>query len=208
VKTRKITGITVLVLWAFAIVPKILFVFRCKLAWQLDKWALILALILTSVYAIMLTIHLAKGKHWAIKLFEWLGCTIVVLACVSWFFLVFLNDRYGFPRYNNLPERKVWGNKEYVVYCGYQSCFANPYALYKRHGVVDEFVCMFGYHHWVQNNTDYTMYESLDLMKEEFDRRLICDSICHETMFYRLSDGYTYRQSQNDSLWGLINSFQ
>ena len=52
---------------------------------------------------------------------------------------------------------------------------------------------------------DYTIYETLDLIKEEMDYVPYgSDSVRHLTSFYRLSDRHYYEQTQNESLFELI----
>ena len=206
VKTRRIIGITTLVLWAIAILPYFFFGFRWKLSWQLDVWAFLFALFLSSVYAIMLTVHITKGKHWALKTAEWLLCVTIVLLCVGKILLVTFGNT---ARYDNPIKHKVWSNKEYIVYSGYQTCFANPCKLYKKYVFIDKFVCKFGYYHSKRVNSNYTIYEPFDLIKEEFDISYTSpDSLHHETRFYRLSDGYPFKQIQNDSLLKVIKEHQ
>jgi len=206
VKTRKIIGFTTLILWSIVILSKLLCSFQWKLSWQLDAWGFLSALFLTSIYAIMLTIHIAKGKHWAIKTAEWLVCVTIVLFCIGKFFLITLDNT---ARFDNPIKHKVWSNKDYVIYSGYQSCFANPCALYKKYVFIDRFVCKFGYYHWKRVNSNYTIYEPLDLMKEDFDISYsMTDSLYHETRFYRLSDGHPYQQIQKDSLLKVIKDCQ
>lgn len=204
VKIRRIIGIIALVLWVIAVVPAIVLSQRFRLVWQLNNWALFFAPVFTLAYAIMLTIRVSKGKHWAIKLLEWFFCVVFIIICVTVFFIagVFLNYR-------------IWGNKDYVVYDEFGG-FGEPsvYVLYKRNGILDERLHFIRLGVWrnkgVSNeitSAEYLIYEPFDLIKEEADVNVDNDR-AHITTFYRLSSGSEYDQSQNDSLWRLINDSQ
>ncbi len=88
---RKTIGITALTLLIIGIIPKIVFGDEEHLVWQLDNWALLFSFVFIMVYSVMLTIHITKGKHWAVQLLEWIVCAIiVVIICVSRVFLIVL----------------------------------------------------------------------------------------------------------------------
>ena len=192
---RRTIGIVALVCWVIFIVPKLILPSGDRLVWQLDNWALIVAIVLTAVYVVMSTIHIAKGRHWTIKILEWLGCVIFFLICCVVLFLAGIRD-----------DRKIWSNNEYVVWDEYGG-FVDPslFVLYKRDGLIDRRLYIFSVDGWQVKNADYTMYEDIDLMKEEADvSPFESDSVYHTTVFYRLSNGEQYDEAQNDSLFELI----
>lgn len=87
---RRVIGIIALTLLIIGMIPKILFGDEEHLVWQLDNWALLFSFVFIMVYSIMLTIHITKGKQWAVQLLEWIVCVIVVLYCISRVFLMVL----------------------------------------------------------------------------------------------------------------------
>ena len=200
---RRIIGITAVLLWVIGIVPKIILGDRCRLVWQLDNWALFFAPIFTLVYAIMLTIHIAKGKRWTTKLLEWSVFGVVAIVCIAVFIITGANLNY-----------KMWGNKDYVVYDEFGD-FAAPavYVLYKRNGIVDNRLHFLRLGGWRDNGwhsiekVEYSIYEPLDLIKEEADVSIDGDNTYHLTTFYPLSYEKEYDQSQNDSLLKLIEDY-
>jgi len=109
---RRATGITALVLWALALVPGLVLPEGVRPVWQLDTWATLFALILTVVYAILLMVHFAHARHWAVRVAALLVLTGVICVCAFGIFLTFLFD---------VADKHVWGNNEYVVY--YESFF-------------------------------------------------------------------------------------
>lgn len=205
VKIRRIIGITALVLWVIAIVPKIILDHNSRLVWQLDNWAFMIAPIFTIAYAVLLTIYIANGKHWAIKSLVWIGCGVISLVCIGVFFIAGVFQDY-----------KIWGNKDYVVYDEFGG-FGDPsvYVLYQRKGILDERMYIFRLGVWKSNgarneitSADYLFCEPLDLIKEETDVVINNNDSAHITTFYRLSNGSEFDQSQNDSLLRLINKSQ
>lgn len=208
---RRIIGITALVLWGVVIASRCFFIFgnRYRLVWQLDNWAFLFAPILTLVYAAMLTIHISRGKHWAVKLSEWLVCTFVILLCLVMFFIAGANLNY-----------KVWGNKDYVVYSEYGG-FADPdvYVMYKRAGLVDKRMYILDFYSYNPpfvlgddnyggiNDAEYVIHEGLNLIQCDAVVRdyMNEDRTFHATIFYRLNNGQRYNESQNDSIFALIN---
>ncbi len=196
-RLRRIIGITALVLWMLAIVPKIIFYGDSqRLVWQMDNWAAMFAPILTIAYAIILTIYLVRNRRWQIKVLGSLCCVAAALFCIVLFFIagVFLNYR-------------VWSNDDYVVYDEYGG-FSDPtlYVLYKRNGLFDNRLHILESSFCQKKNIDYIIYENLDLIKEEADVALFeDDNFEHITTFYCLSNGLQYDQSKNDSLFALTN---
>lgn len=121
-------------------------------------------------------------------------CDFFLICCVV-LFLAGIRD-----------DRKIWGNKEYVVWDEYGG-FGDPslFVLYKRDCLIDRRLYIFRIDGWQVKNADYTIYEDLDLMKEEADvSPFESDSVYHTTVFYRLSNGELYDETQNDSLFELI----
>ena len=193
---RRIIGITALALWVVAIVPKF-FLGEDMLIWQLDNWALIMAPLLTIVYAVLLTVHLGRNKHWTIKLIEWISCVFVIYVCAGILYAFILLGH----------SKKLWSNNGCVVYDEPVDFFESHYTLFKRDGFVNHRMYCLCYNVCDEvKKADYTIYDSLDLIKEDIDWTLFeRDSIIHTTSFYRLSDGEAFEQSQNDSLIALIN---
>ncbi len=197
-RIRRIIGVTALVLWAMAVVPKIILQDSgSRLVCQLDNWAALFAPMLSIAYIIMATIRVTKGKHWGVKLLEWTICVAVTLLCVVMLFMAGLR-----------LDHKVWRDKEYVVYDEFGG-IGDPavYYLYKRNGMIDNRLCCLGsYCCNPIKNIGYIIYEPLNLIKEEADVETPeSGNYEHITTFYRLSDGEQYEQSQNDSLWEVIN---
>lgn len=207
---RRILGITALVCWAIVIVPWIILPAGDRLAWQLQRWMLLPAAILTTVYVIMFTVQNAKSGHWAIQAKLWVECVAMTLFFLTVCVFTVLK-----------ADQKVWSDGKYVVY-GYKVSddenggFRSPsiFVFYERKGIVDDRLGMIGDMRQYLFNTgdmsrirkvDYTIYEPLDLIKEEMDFvPYDSDSVRHLTSFYRLSDRDYYEQMQNDSLFALI----
>ena len=217
VTIRRILGICALVCWTEVILPWIILPLGDRLAWQLQHWFLIPASIFTTVYFILLTIRGNKDVRqdenkilYAIVIRNWSVCCMAVIICVALFLFAILKADY-----------KVWSDGKYVIY-GYRVSddenggFRSPsiFVFYERKGIVDDRLGMIGdMRQYLFNigdmsqvrKVDYTIYESLDLIKEEMDYvPYDSDSVRHLTSFYRLSDTYYYEQSQNDSLFALI----
>lgn len=195
---RRIIGITALVLWAVAIASGFMDE-GVRVACNLDGWAFGIALALTPIYAVMLTIHIGRGKHWLIKTAAWLGFAIVLYVCDVLFFVSTMIT----------SDHRVWSNKDYVVYSEFDG-FIEPriLVLYRRDGLFERKMYRLRCEDWGQNEkSECTMYIPLDLIKEEFTYSPYFedDSICHATIFYRLSNGQRYEQDKNDSLLSLIN---
>jgi len=200
---RRTTGITALVLWALALVPGLVLPEGVRPVWQLDAWATLFALILTVAYAVMLIIHFAHAKHWAVRVAALLVCTVIICVCSFGIFLAFL---FG------LADKHVWGNKEYVVY--YESYDRYQYVLYQRDGLLDRRLYAFSDgglgrpfvlgddNLYRVYDVDYTFYKDLNLIEcnaninpgwQAFDTT-------HVQLFYRLEDGQRYDDSLTDSL--------
>ncbi|MBR3413383.1 MAG: hypothetical protein IKG81_11915 [Bacteroidales bacterium] len=210
---RRIIGITAITLWVFVIVSKValvLFGHGDRPIWQLDNWALLFAPILTMVFAIMTTSHISKGKHWAIKVMIWLGCTLVTLLCIATFFVA-----------GAVMEYRIWGDKHYVVYSEWGG-FTDPdvYVLYKRGILIDKrmyildneglaFPFVLGDDNWggLKKATFY-VHDTIDLLEcdAEIKSPLKPDSTYHSTIFYQLHNGQRFEQDQNDSLLVLIKN--
>lgn len=196
---RRTIGITALVLWVIGILS-LTVLGQDKLILQLDVWSVILAPVFTFVYSIMLTIHICKGKHWAIKLAEWIWCAFIFFFCIVVLFFAGI-----------CHDIKIWSSKDYVVYSEYGG-FIDPdsYVLYKRKVLVNKRMHTLG-SDWrgLMKKAEYFIYEPLDLIREEADvvpfSDSYSDSVYHKTVFYRLSDGKRYEEELNDSLQALIN---
>ncbi len=197
VTIRRIIGITALVLWVVTIYSMSLDE-GVRVAYQFDRWAFAIALMLTPIYAVMFSIHIGKGRHWLIKAAVGISCAIILYFCGMLLYLSTI-----------LPsDHRVWSNKDYVVYSE-SNGFIDPddLVLYRRDGLVDRKMYRLRCEDWGYGQLKYTMYDTLDLIKEEYDytRYSGDDSICHKTVFYRLSDGHLYSQNMNDSLISLID---
>ena len=221
VTIRRILGISALVFWAIVVVPWIILPAGDRLAWQLQNWSLIPATVFTTMYVILLTIRGNKDVrqdenktlYKIYKIRNWCECCMAVIICVAFFLVAILKADY-----------KVWSDGKYVIY-GYKVSddenggFRSPsiFVFYERKGIVDDRLGMIGDMRQYLFNTgdmsriqkvDYTIYESLDLIKEEMDYvPYDSDSVRHLTSFYRLSDTHYYEQIQNDSFLSLINQY-
>ena len=194
---RNIIGITALVLWAVAI-SSIFMDEDIRIVYQLDVLAFVIALIITPIYAVMLTIHIGRGKHWLIKVAAWIGCAIVLYVCGV---LLFVSTMFS--------DHRAWSNKDYVVYSESNGWIdPDDLVLYRREGFIDRKMYRLRCEGWrdCREEMKYTMFDTLDLIKEEITYTLFSenDSICYDTIFYRLSDGHRYGQDKNDSLLALI----
>lgn len=217
---RRIFGISALVFWAIVIVPWIILPIGDRLAWQLQNWSLIPASVFTTIYVILIIIRTNKDVRqddnkirYAILIRNWSVCCMAVIICVV-LFLVAIHK----------ADHMVWSDGKYVIY-GYKVSddenggFRSPsiFVFYERKGIVDDRLGMIGDMRQYLFNTgdmsrvrkvDYTIYEPLDLIKEEMDYvPYDSDSVRHLTSFYRLSDRDYYEQIQNDSLLSLINQY-
>ncbi|MBR1850753.1 MAG: hypothetical protein IJ789_05205 [Bacteroidales bacterium] len=209
---RRILGITALALWLLAIVPTIvLWRSGCRIVWQLENWAWLFAPVFTLVYAVILTVHISKCKHWVVKMAEWLGCTLIVIICIVTSFGAGI-----------LHNTKVWGDKNYVIYKVRGSTFYR-HELYKRCGMVDRYMYkldtypkkppIYDKRHFFPEydeiySTEYLIHEDVNLIQCDAVVRpyINKDSTFHATVFYRLDNGQRYNEPQNDSLISLINN--
>lgn len=200
---RRATGITALVLWALALVPGLVLPEGVRPVWQLDSWAMLFALILTVVYAILLMVHFAHARHWAVRVAALLVCTGVICVCSFGIFLAFLFD---------VADKHVWGNKEYEVY--YESYDRYQYVLYQRDGLLDRRLYAFSDgglgrpfvlgddNLYRVYDVDYTFYKDLNLIECNADINPGWQAFdtTHVRYFYRLEDGQRYDDSLTDSL--------
>lgn len=185
-----------LILLGISFVPTLFLENGDRLVWQLNNWTWIFASLLIAIIGVLLTIRYTKGKHILWKIMGWLGCIVLVMAClISWYIAMIKHDE------------KIWSSKEYVVYSECRGFFdPNMFVLYKRDGLIDRRMYRlddigFG----ELKGADYTMYKDFDLIKEEIDAtEFESDSVYHRTIFYRLSDGYPFDQEKNDSLMEVI----
>ena len=189
-------AIIVLVLLGISYVPTLFLEDGDRLVWQLSNWAWIFASLLIAIIGILLTVHYTKGKHILLKIMGWLGCIVWVMACLISLSIAMIKH-----------DEKIWSNKEYVVYSEYDGFIdPNKFVLYKRDGLVDRRMYYLGNIDFDQlKRADYSMYNEFDLIKEELDAvGLYSDSLYHRTVFYRLSDGFSFKQDENDSLLKVI----
>ena len=185
-----------LVLLGISFVPTLFLENGDRLVWQLNNWTWIFASLLIAIIGVLLTVRYTKGKHILWKIMGWLGCIVLVMAClISWYIAMIKHDE------------KIWSSKEYVVYSECRGFFdPNMFVLYKRDGFVDRRMYRlmdtgFG----ELKKADYSMYKDFDLIKEEIDAtEFESDSVYHRTVFYRLSDGVSFEQEKNDSLLEVI----
>lgn len=194
----RIIGITAAVLWG-VVVCSLFLDEGVRIAFQLDGLAFGIALILTPICAVMLAIRIGRGKHWLVKTVIWISCAIVIYFCgmILYVSTVILHS-----------DHRAWSNKDYVVYSE-SNGFIDPddLVLYRREGLIDRKMYRLRSDDWGYGQLKYIMDDSFDLIKEEREyTRYSGDSIYHETVFYRLSDGKRYAQEQSDSLLVLINS--
>jgi len=208
---RRTMGIVALVCWVIVIVPWIVLPDDDRLAWQLQNWMMIPASILTLLYNILLIPFIKNEQDLFAKMRGWSGFALVVIFCVAFFLKAIFTADY-----------KVWGNEKYVIYGNRVhdnknggSCISSIFDFYERKGMVDNLRGVMGIDRQYQFNTpdmsrirklDYTIYEHLDLIKEEmYYMPYNTDRVDHLISFYRLSGPYyMYDQSQNDSLFELI----
>ena len=195
---RRIIGITAAVLWAVAI-SSLFLSEDVRMAYHLDGWAFGIAFVLTPIYAVMLTIQICRGKHWLIKVATWIVSAIVIYVCGVMLFVSTL-----------FSDHRAWSNKDYVVYSESKGWIdPDDLVLYRREGFIDRKMYRLRCEGWrdCREEMKYTMYDTLDLIKEEITYTLFSenDSICHDTVFYRLTDGRLYNRDKKDSLLNLIN---
>ena len=189
-------AIIALVLLGFSFVPTLFLKDGDRLTWQISNWAWIFASLLIAIIGVRLTIRFTKGKHCLLNIMGWLGCILLVVACLISFIIAM--EKHA---------EKIWSNKEYVVYSEYWDfCDPNMFVLYKKDGLIDRRMYRMGCIGFDDlKRADYTMYNDLDLIKEEVDAtKFESDSVYHSIDFYRLSDGHHFEQEKNDSLLEVI----
>ena len=197
-KKLRIFGLAIiaLVLLGIAYVPTLFLENGDRLVWQLSNWAWIFASLLIAIIGVLLTIHYTKGKHILWKITGWLGCMVLVMACLISLYMAMVRH-----------DEKIWSSKEYVVYSEYYDFFdPNMFVLYKRDGLVDKRMYRLGNIGFGElKGADYSIYNDFDLIKEEIDAtEFESDSVYHRIIFYRLSDGVSFKQDKNDSLMEVI----
>ena len=208
---RRTIGIVALMCWAIVFVPWFVLPDGDRLAWQLQNWMMIPASILTLLYHILLIPFIKNEQNSLAKMWGWYPFVFVGGYCVIFFSVAISSADY-----------KIWENEKYVIYGNRVhdnknggSCISSIFDFYERKGMVDDLRGVMGLDRKYQFNTpdmsrirklDYTIYEHLDLIKEEmYYMPYNTDSIHHLISFYRLSGPYDmYDQSQNDSLFDLI----
>ena len=197
-KKCKLFGMTIItiVLLGISFVPTLFLENGDRLICQLSNWAWIFASLLTAIIGVMLAIRYTKGKHILWRIMAWMGCIVLVIACLISLYISMV-----------MHDEKIWSSKDYVVYSEYHGFIdPNMFVLYKRDGLIDRRMYRildigFG----EVKGADYSMYNDLDLIKEEIDAtEFESDSVYHRTVFYRLSDGYQFEQDKNDSLINVI----
>ena len=197
-KKLRIFGLAIiaLVLLGIAYVPTLFLENGDRLVWQLSNWAWIFASLLIAIIGVLLTIHYTKGKHILWKITGWLGCMVLVMACLISLYMAMVRH-----------DEKIWSSEEYVVYSEYYDFFdPNMFVLYKRDGLVDKRMYRLGNIGFGElKGADYSIYNDFDLIKEEIDAtEFESDSVYHRIIFYRLSDGVSFKQDKNDSLMEVI----
>ena len=185
-----------LVLVGISFVPTLFLEDGDRLAWQLSNWAWILASMLIATMGILLAIRFTKGKRVLWKIMSWSCSILLAVACLISLFIAMA-----------WHDEKIWSDEDYVVYSEYDG-FINPnmFVLYKRDGLVDRrMYYLNGIGFDELKEADYSMYNESDLIKEEIDAtEFESSSVYHRTVFYRLSDGYQFKQEENDSLMKVI----
>lgn len=201
---RRAVGIAALLFWPMAILPLLLIPNTERLVWQLDNWALIFAPALTLVYAVLLTVRLAKGKHWTVKVGEWLACMVVALLCLVTLFFALV-----------MHAPKVADSDSYVIYNEYGGLFdPNVYTVYRRDGLLNHRETCLEPCELTSYITDVaptnevlTIYDSLGLILHEGDV-MFQGTPAHKSIFFDLHSGSRYDSSQNDSLFALVYKTQ
>jgi len=214
-------GVAALLSVAVAVVPKFVLTNGDRLAYNLDHWALVPASLLAATYCLMLFFNdteyddTDKDKHVFRKIAGRINAAEFILLCVVVFFYAIIKG-----------DHCVYDGNKYVmyghvVYDDEYGGFITPhnYKLYKKNGIINEYKQCIGFGVPVRpdfynvdftisrpyfHNVGFTIYEQFDLIREDagvFEYG--SDILFHVTNFYRMSDGYAYDQSQNDSLIGL-----
>ena len=189
-------AIIALVLLGITLVPTFFLEDGDRLTWQMSNLAWIFDSLLIAITGVLLTIHFTRGKHVLLKIMGWIGCIVLVMACLVSLYIAMAKH-----------DEIIWSNKEYVVYSEYDGFIdPNKFVLYKRDGLVDRRKYRLGNIGFGDlKRADYSMYNDLDLIKEEVDAtEFESGSVYHRTTFYRLSDGVSFEQEKNDSLMKVI----
>ena len=185
-----------LVLMGISFVPTLFLEDGDRLAWQLSNWAWILASMLIATMGILLAIRFTKGKRVLWKIMGWSCSILLAVACLISLFIAMA-----------WHDEKIWSDEDYVVYSEYDGFIdPNMFVLYKRDGLVDRrMYYLNGIGFDELKEADYSMYNEVDLIKEEIDAtEFESSSVYHRTVFYRLSDGCQFKQEENDSLMKVI----
>ena len=197
-KKYKLFGFAMItiVLLGIPFVPSLFLENGDRLVWQLSNWTWIFASLFIAIIGVLLAIRYTKGKHILWRIMAWMGCIVLVIACLISLYIAMV-----------MHDEKIWSSKDYVVYSKYNGFIdPNMFVLYKRDGLIDRRMYRildigFG----EVKGANYSMYNDLDLIKEEIDATAFeSDSVYHRTVFYRLSDGYQFEQNKNDSLKNVI----
>ena len=185
-----------IVLLSISFVPTLFLENGDRLFWQLSNWAWIFASMLIPIIGVLLTIRYTKGKHILWKIMASMGSVVLVRACLISLYIAMARH-----------DEKIWSNEDYVVYSEYDGIIdPNKFVLYKRDGLIDRRMYYLGNIGFGDlKGADYSMYVDLDLIKEEIDAtEFESDSVYHRTKFYRLSDGWSFEQEENDSLMNML----
>ena len=197
---RNIIGITALVLWAGWIMLR-----PClnkgwdNLLWQLDKYGFIFATLLSMIYLVWLIVLLVYGKHWGWKAVGGLCC--IAIAIVGFLFILVQASFIG---------KRLWSDGQYIVYLEAPDGFFDDrdVVLYARQGFVKRRKAILNtvFEGDDRLNSEYTVYEPYDLLKEEADVRYYGEKdVSHYTAFYKLSTGQRYNEEDTiDAIQGLI----
>ena len=206
---RRMIGVAALLFVAAVVVPKFVLTNGDRLAYNLDHWALVPASLLAATYCLMLCFGNRESEEpeedmqVVSKIIGRINAVEFILLCVVvFFYAIFEGD-------HKVHEDNKYVMYGYVVYDDDYGGFITPhdYTLYKRNGIINEYEQCIGL--WLParlcfHDVDFTIYEQFDLIREEADvSEYGSDSLFHVTNYYRLSDGYAYDQSQNDSLIAL-----
>ncbi len=197
---RRIIGIIALVLWAGWIMLR-----PClnkgwdNLLWQLDKYGFIFATLLSMIYLVWLIVLLVYGKHWGWKAVGGLCC--IAIAIVGFLFILVQASFIG---------KRLWSDGQYIVYLEAPDGFFDDrdVVLYARQGFVERRKAILNtvFEGDDRLNSEYTVYEPYDLLKEEADVRYYGEKdVSHYTAFYKLSTGQRYNEEDTiDAIQGLI----
>ena len=196
-KTVLVIVLTIILL-SVSYVPTLFLENGDRLFWQLSNWAWIFVSTLIAIIGVLLTIRYTKGKHIFWKIMASMGCVVFVMACLISLYIAMVRH-----------DEKIWSNEDYVVYSEYDGIIdPNKFVLYKRDGLIDRRMYYLGNIGFGDlKGADYSMYDDLDLIKEEIDAtEFESDSLYHRIVFYRLSDGWLFEQEENDFLMNMLKN--